>query len=204
MKENFQFMTLTFFKGCTLKSFNETIDTNFADDLSEKCVEIKETTLHLDRYFDPPYNNDFGEFSWWVSSNYPDLIFFSSNLIDGYYTLCNLLQSKLGCERFQWAFSNGTDYTMSQMLYTDKNGEERIVMAYRDDPRWVFYQSGKLLPFEDESNYSRRFIKKRLNFDIQKQYLSRMGISLSNIDENVTFCMTLKRFDWPKNLPLFP
>lgn len=72
-------------------------------------------------------------------------------------------------------------------------------MAYRDDPRWVFYQSGKLLPFEDETNYSRRFIKKRLNFDIQKQCLRRMGISLSNTDENVTFCKTLKHVAWGKD-----
>lgn len=147
----------------------------------------------------PPYGGEMEAFSWWTSANYPGLIFLSSDEIDGASSLCYNLRRGLHCEVYEWSFSNGTDSPMSRMQYTDKNGEVRVVMAYMDDPRWVFYQSGKLLPFEDESNYSRRFIKKRFNFDIQKQYLSRMGISLSNIDENVTFCKTLKRVAWGKD-----
>lgn len=108
MKENFEFATLAFFKGTNIESFNKAVKKWYAKDLSEKNVVISDGPLHLQDYFNPPYGGEMEVISWWTSANYPDLIFLSSDEIDGASSLCYNLRRGLHCEVYEWSFSNGT------------------------------------------------------------------------------------------------
>ena len=54
---------------------------------------------------------------------------------------------------------------------------KRTVNSYCENGKWVFYQNGDSLPFENIENYSKRKIKERFNRDILREYLVTIGIN---------------------------
>ena len=91
--------------------------------------------------------------------------------------------------------SSKSEYNCFWFQYIYPDGKERIIYALKED-RWVFYEEGELLPFENPDYYKRRKIKDRINNDIIIEYLSKCGIDLFDIDSNVDQCMTLERTAW--------
>jgi len=71
-----------------------------------------------------------------------------------------------------------SDQPMNEFKYV-KNGKERLVHAYWDSTRWIFYEKGQLLPFENPDYYKRRKIRDRVNFAIVNEYLEANGWDLN-------------------------
>jgi hypothetical protein len=49
-----------------------------------------------------------------------------------------------------------------------------------DAGKWVFYEAGSPLWFENPEYYKRRMIKKRLNYGILKEYCQKLGIDFDD------------------------
>ncbi len=166
--------------------------------LLQNNILIRIQPLNLDEYINPPHGAHYEEYSWWTTSNYKDKIFFASNHRDGMSSLCKYVSRELGCKLYRFRISKGEEaYYGCTFSYCNKGKDERSILAYVED-RWVFWQEGELLPFENPAYYSSRFIKKRLNYDILVEYLGKMGINLFDIDSNVENCMTFERIKWDR------
>ena len=170
----------------------------YEQSLLQNKVLIRKQPLNLDEYIDPPHGAHYQKFSWWTTSDYKNKIFFASNCRDGMSSLCQNLSRELGCKLYEFGISKGEEaYYGCIFFYCNKGERERAILAYMED-RWVFWQRGELLPFENPAYYSNRFIKKRLNYDILVEYLGKMGINLFDIDSNVENCMTFERIKWDR------
>ncbi|WP_333616828.1 hypothetical protein [Bacteroides pyogenes] len=69
--------------------------------------------------------------------------------------------------------------------YATASLEDRVVIAYKED-KWVFYEVGERLPIENPDFYKQRRANQRLNNAIVLSYLEKMGITLDDIDKDVT------------------
>lgn len=58
----------------------------------------------------------------------------------------------------------------------------RLIHAFNDSDKWVFYEKGDILPFEDGINYKKRKISNRLNNFIIEDYLKKNGIDINQED----------------------
>jgi hypothetical protein len=57
---------------------------------------------------------------------------------------------------------------------------KRVINVYFDKNKWIFYQLGEPLEFEDIENYKKKKISDRFNFRILLEYLKKMGINNIN------------------------
>lgn len=185
MNNSYNSITLSVFFFDSLESFKNVVTEIFKREFCEKRAYIKEEELKISDFYNPYVGGNHNDvFCFWKSSNYKNRIFFISNSSDGRYTLCNVIHEKLGCEYLSCSLSNEKEYPFYCFHYTFASGEERVVMAYKED-KWVFYTKGSLLDIEDESFYRKRSIKDRLNNDIIISYLKKLNIDINNIDCNV-------------------
>ena len=185
MNINYNSITFSVFFFDSLESFKNVVTEIFKREFCEKRAYIKEEELKISDFYNPYVGGNHDDvFCFWKSSNYKNRIFFISNSSDGRYTLCNVIHEKLGCEYLSCSLSNEKEYPFYCFHYTFASGEERVVMAYKED-KWVFYTKGSLLDIEDERLYKRRSIKDRLNNDIIISYLKKLNIDISLIDCDV-------------------
>jgi hypothetical protein len=56
----------------------------------------------------------------------------------------------------------------------EKGRDERSVVCYRDDDRWVFHQQGTPLSFEDRASYAKRRKRDRLPPELVRAYLGQI------------------------------
>jgi len=63
-----------------------------------------------------------------------------------------------------------------------QGNKERIILSYKDFNKWVFYQNGEILPFEEENFYRKRRIKDRLPNELIIKYLQRCGWDINDTD----------------------
>ena len=192
MRTDFNDFSFTVFIGGNLADFRNAICDIYKDEIINDYFFIIDDNFSVQDYVDIPLKKrQFGTFSFWKSSKYPFLIFFSSNYSDGRFTLCNVIHNKTGCAYVLCRMHNGKgDYMPGCMFhYVDENTQERHILAYKA-PKWVFYQQGTPLPFEDTSLYNSRFIKKRLNTKIIITYLYKLGIDFKEIDTDISDSFT--------------
>lgn len=182
---------------CDFDSFTKAMHEQYKQSFVENRVKIYSSPLDVTEYIDVPHGGShYHKMSWWANRLYKNLIFFISNRRDGMSSLCQNLSRELGCKLYKFGISKGEEtYYGCKLFYYNKGKDERVILAYMED-RWVFWQEGELLPFENPAYYSNRFIKKRLNYDILVEYLGKMGINLFDIDSNVENCMTFERIKW--------
>lgn len=193
MNTNFDYFTFSIFIGCDFTSFTETVKSvrkEYIEDGKGKIV--LNTILNLKQYINPDIGSHLEHFSWWQSELYPSMVFLSSNQGDGLEVPCRLFQDKLKCICIKICVSLTNDYPKNSFWYIGENGKERIVMALKED-KWTFFQMGTPLPFEDVSLYEKKRIKDRINFDIIKQYLSKIGIDYDLMDSNVVHCASFEK-----------
>jgi hypothetical protein len=111
-----------------------------------------------------------------------DLVVFLSSMTDGWPTLLNKYFSIHKRETICLGLSDKqTNFPFYNFEYRN-NYNNRIVQAMKDDSKWEFFESGSLLPFEDEINYKKRKIFDRLNNDIINDYLLKNGIDICEDD----------------------
>lgn len=93
------------------------------------------------------------------------------------------------------ALSHESDSPMYKFYLSDTSAKERIILAYEED-KWVFYEKGIPLDIENIDYYKNRLIRKRLNNEIIKEYLLKLGIDLFSIDDKISNGFVLQRKEW--------
>ena len=133
--------------------FNAVKDTYLNNKKNKVTIRMNETDM--EKYLNPKYGGaHLPEFCCWKNANYPDKVFFISNYIDGMTNLCGIIRAKLNCKLIMCHLSNGLEYPAYSFKMINAEGKERIILAYKED-RWVFYEVGYPLPFEDVELYKK-------------------------------------------------
>lgn len=199
MTDNFSFFTFSVFFGCSFEEFSDTVmNSKFHGGLIKngKAHLIQHDDICLERYYNPEIGSVLEQFSWWSSELYSDIVFLSSNQGDGLLSGCYSFHDRLKCAYIRCSISTNNDpYPKNSFDYTKANGENRVVMALKED-RWTFIQQGHPLPFENIDYYNKRRMKDRINFEIIKEYLLKLGIDFYKIDSSVSNCSTFIRTEW--------
>jgi hypothetical protein len=113
----------------------------------------------------------------------PGFCCFVSDAQDGWATLVNVLSGNLRCDAFKISTSLPCpEYPMSRLSAYAEGECLRVVCTMRDDPSWVFYSKGAVLPVERPEHCKRRRIKDRLTREILVSYLRDLDINISDDD----------------------
>lgn len=153
------------------------------------------------------FNTDFLKNSTSNDMGFPKAIFFSpkncqdktimiSNYKDGWVTLGNFISNEYGAFNYNFRLSQD-DSLINSFNYWEKGKELRVVYTMKDT-KWVFYEQGNPLWFEDTNNYKKRFIKDRLNFNILTLYCKKIGIDILNNDffKSDKEAVYIKQMNW--------
>lgn len=104
-----------------------------------------------------------------------------SSLPDGWITLCNSIAVQAKTYMYNFALSDEADPdARNAMEFRDCSSKvtiERVVYAMKD-PRWIFYESGDRLWFEEPENYTKRLIKNRMNRAILIRYCEMLNLKV--------------------------
>lgn len=101
-----------------------------------------------------------------------------SNISDGWFTLSYYITRSLQTTSYIFSVSEDSiKCAKNSMTYIKNNNIERVIYAMKD-PKWVFYEEGRPLCFENLEFYKNKFIKKRLNKNIIKEYCSKLGLNI--------------------------
>lgn len=89
-----------------------------------------------------------------------------ANIMDGYINLVKYVSKKCGMKFYNILISDGKSQMMEAYHFRHySSGAIRHILCYRD-PKWVFYEEGEPLEFENVELYKSRLKKKRLNKEI--------------------------------------
>ena len=192
MKQVLSNFVFSVFKHDNMEDIKSLVKEFFGNKIAINKATIIEDAFDINDYIDSFRGNTNNElFSFWKTSEYPDFIFFTSNYGDGRFTLCNVIHQRLKCNYIQCTLRDGNDVIAPAYLfhYANEKFEERDILVYKES-KWVFYEKGHCLPFEDVDLYKKRRIKKRLNCEIIIKYLHKYGIVFDKIDSNITESFT--------------
>jgi hypothetical protein len=123
-------------------------------------------------------------------------IIYTDNTGEGYpsliYNLCQKNQYRVvSCRIYE-----DEDFPGYFFTYYDGSKIERTVYSYKDEKEWSFFSRGPLQWFENKLYYSLRQKKQRLNGEIIKEYLKKLGIEIAdpNIWNSIVngFCIVRK------------
>lgn len=198
MERIYNTFTVSIFFNCDLELFTATVNQIKLKKIKEGKIDVLKTMPSIRDYFDPPCGGaHFPKFCFWVNPNYDRCVFFISNYEDGLSTLCNVIHHRIRGVWVMCTFSNDSrvEYPCYKFHYSDSNFYDRDILAYKED-RWIFYEQGTPLAFENTDYYKNKFIKKRLNNEIIEEYLLKLGINLCDIDSEVGQCMTYVQNAW--------
>lgn len=109
----------------------------------------------------------------------PGTTAFVANLEDGWFTLFNVLSSRVPREHVFVRSSDSDDYPIGEFRVCSQGRTVRYVRAMREDPSWEFLEKGDPQLFEDLGHYKNRRIAKRLDREILVSYLRRLGWDLT-------------------------
>ena len=137
------------------------------------CFDKNEQTILLNNYKKEAYNAIF-----FLSSQSPKYVCMISSVSDGWITLFNVLSSKIKKSCFHFEI-DGTASPMNMMIFS--HGEiERVIYSLKDT-RWIFYEKGDVLPFENKNYYQKRKISARLNKSILIEYCKHLGFDITEV-----------------------
>ncbi len=194
MKWCFDILEISIFKGCSFSVFSDIVENIYCDEITKRKVVFSKTKLCLNEYSERRYAG-FKKFCFWENANSPKTIYLISDV--DISSLCNVIHHRIRGVWVMCTFSNDSrvEYPCYKFHYSDSNFYDRDILAYKED-RWVFYEQGKPLAFENTDYYKNRLIKKRLNNEIIEEYLLKLGVNLWDIDSEVGQCMTYVQNAW--------
>ena len=130
-----------------------------------------------------PGGAHFSEFALWVPVIQKKSTIFIVNYQDGWEHFIRKYSEYYKRTCLHIAFSNHySEYPAFFFHYYEEGAERRFIQALKDHPRWVFYQEGEPLDFEDVSLYKKRRIRDRLTREIIIEYAKHLGWDIE--DEN--------------------
>lgn len=95
------------------------------------------------------------------------------NCMDGCITIVNAL--KLSSDFIRIRVSRPDANSVMNEFEHKKDGVTRIVHSYWDSDKWVFFETGEILPFENPEYYKRRKKSDKINYEIINEYLEANG-----------------------------
>ena len=111
----------------------------------------------------------------------PDKVIMISSLEDGWYTLCNVISNSLKSGFYLFTLSaDGVSDPQNAFHYVNKAegiSTERVVYSMKDG-KWVFFEKGEPLQFENLENYKQKIIKKRLTKEILIDYCKEIELPI--------------------------
>ncbi|UTC66187.1 MULTISPECIES: hypothetical protein [unclassified Treponema] len=113
--------------------------------------------------------------------NKPDNVVMFTNLEDGGITLANRIAIEGKSSHITFSVSN-IDEGKNSFTYRDYQRQERVVMTLKDNGKWIFFERGSKLWFENELFYKKRKITERFNSKILLEYCNTIGLDIINID----------------------
>ncbi|UAY54270.1 hypothetical protein [Arachidicoccus terrestris] len=185
-------MTLNSFSYVVLTIFEKNISDCF-DELSEFILnderdnyKISKGKINFNKIYinePPPGGAHFSIFLIWEPRNLIGKTAFLSSYSDGRYTLVLNYCEKYKVKAVSVSFTNRKDtsylaYMFKYFDFSQNEVVERIIYTIKDDAKWVFYEKGKIQPFEDMANYKNRIKTKRFNRNILLSYLGKMNINI--------------------------
>ena len=120
---------------------------------------------------------------WQPASINFDMVAFITNMGDGWLTLLTSYSYRYNRKTIQIDLSDPKkEYPIYKFDVRQGKSDSRIVQAMKDSDKWVFYEKGNTLPFEQRTNYTKRKISDRLNNLIIEDYLKKNGIDINKED----------------------
>jgi hypothetical protein len=119
-----------------------------------------------------------------------------SNLMDGWHTFFWNITRNMKCDGYHFAFSSPSVPEPYNNLDVIRAGTEtRTVYAMKDSDRWVFYEQGAALDFEETDRYQLRLKRQRLDRDLLISYLEALDLAQNGILEFDDTCLHVEH-DW--------
>jgi hypothetical protein len=170
-------ITLTFFpvdinivKNYFISAIGEQYSMRYIDNYTES----------IRSYYNQQYDAPQVKFLLFAPKSNSHTTIMFANIIDGYVNLIKYVSKQCDLEYYNISIF---DDSQSQMMssyhfhYHSKN-RERHLLCYQD-PKWVFFDEGEPLWFENISYYKQRIKKNRLNKSIIIEYLKSLGWDVS-------------------------
>lgn len=173
--ENFAFI-----KSTTLALEHE-LKNIFKDDTDFLVQRLEQSDLNSQILSVSKSKYDGNKFIIWEPCTIKNYSVFYSNYFDGWYTLLYSLVAKYKKEVLI-VFLDSIESKGKMGFYYYYGGKERIVRALYDDTKWTFFEKGEMLSFESGEYYKKKKITDRMNNDIMKEYLLKLGININNED----------------------
>ncbi len=103
-----------------------------------------------------------------------------TNYNDGWQTLTNYIADKLKSDafRFHMTLDLNISDAMNSFTHWANGSKVRVVYAMKD-PKWIFYEKGDPLWFENRDFYKRKMIKDRLNYNILMSYCEKLNLNIT-------------------------
>ena len=179
MINNYSFISFTCIEAPLSKVREAVIrilDTNF----QQNGYTVYESELTLaSMYINRPFNDGIRlkKALFYTSHKSNNLTIMFSNLEDGWITLSNCISSELKCKCWNFTINDETKelYPKNSFEIREAGKAIRIVYVLKDWDKWIFYEAGTHLSFENPNHYSKRMKKERLNESIIIQYCGKLG-----------------------------
>lgn len=108
-----------------------------------------------------------------------------SNIPDGWFMQSKYIAKEMNIPFYYFRISiDGITESINQFYFIDYSLDiplERVVYAMQD-PKWIFYESGKPLFFENTNYYINRIKKKRINKNIITEYCKKIDLDIQKDD----------------------
>ena len=196
MTNIFSFLSFAVFEDVCLNDLRELFFKEYKSKIIEGFFCLSNEPIPFDLYIEPQHDPNPKTYSFWKDSLHDRYVFYMSNLIDGYLWPINFIHKHVHCNSYFCKMSNENDlFYLGYFFYVySSDGAKRHIQAIQDEKRWEFYEDGNPLPFEDLALYNNRLVKKRINNDIIKMYISKLGIEFKDIGENIVDSFTCRRY----------
>ncbi|NUF50244.1 hypothetical protein [Gilliamella sp. ESL0250] len=105
-------------------------------------------------------------------------LIFVSNSSDGWDSLLYCITEANHSSYLSFRILSGA-YPLIEMSFTDSGETVRLVRAMKED-KWLFYEKGDLLWFEDKEQYNKKRIRDRVTYDLLLSYSKKNDIDFSS------------------------
>jgi hypothetical protein len=136
-----------------------------------------EVDLRSVRLGDPWYNPARMRAILYEPMSTPGTTVLVTNLEDGWATLANCLATSTPGRHVMIRSVHGEFPIHAMTVWIDRK-ERRHVHAMKD-PRWIFFEKGPSLDFEETSRYRERLTRRRVDRGLLVSYLAALGWNLS-------------------------
>ena len=106
------------------------------------------------------------------------------NLQDGWITLFHNITSNLKFSGYCFAISSKNETEPYNCITYVENGlTKRVCYVMKENKKWIFYEEGEILFFEDVKNYENKFKKDKLDQNTIINYLHKLKIVNNSVLE---------------------